>query len=124
MAVNALAAWGLMIRPARKAIVAIAGTLLLALILQNGNRLEPPAAPVQATAVLLQQNLDVNQNNAWRPQEYQEHVDRFVKLSERNCAPYLAGMPQLDRSPCFPRLLDRCRRFRCGFCKWGGRRRD
>jgi apolipoprotein N-acyltransferase len=55
---NALIAWGL-VAPKRRLLIFISG-LVVALVLQNGDHFAPPAAPVQATAVLLQQNLNVN----------------------------------------------------------------
>ena len=71
-------------------------------MLQNGDHFAPPAAPVQATAVLLQQNLNVNQDNSWPGAEYDEHIDQFIKLSTHTCGPYLAGMPELDAYPVTP----------------------
>ena len=97
---NALIAWGL-VAPKRRLLIFISG-LLLALVLQNGDHFAPPAAPVQATAVLLQQNLNVNQDNSWPGSEYDEHMSQFIKLSTRTCAPYLAGMPELDAYPVTP----------------------
>jgi apolipoprotein N-acyltransferase len=97
---NALIAWGL-VAPKRRLLLFISG-LLVALVLQNGDHFAPPAAPVQATAVLLQQNLNVNQDNSWPGSEYDEHVSQFVKLSTRTCAPYLAGMPELNAYPVTP----------------------
>ncbi len=97
---NALIAWGL-VAPKRRLLIFISG-LLVALVLQNGDHFAPPAAPVQATAVLLQQNLNVNQDNSWPGAEYDEHMSQFIKLSTRTCGPYLAGMPELDAYPVTP----------------------
>ncbi len=97
---NALIAWGLF-APKRRLLIFISG-LLLALVLQNGDHFAPRPAPVQATAVLLQQNLNVNQDNSWPGAEYDEHVSQFIKLSTRTCGPYLAGMPELDAYPVTP----------------------
>ncbi len=80
---NALIAWGL-VAPKRRLLIFISG-MLLALVLQNGDHFAPPAAPVQATAVLLQQNLNVNQDNSWPGSEYDEHMSQFIKLSTRTC---------------------------------------
>jgi apolipoprotein N-acyltransferase len=76
--------------------------MLAALVLQNGDHFAPPPAPVQATAVLLQQNLNVNQDNSWPGAEYDEHMSQFIKLSTRTCGPYLAGMPELNAYPVTP----------------------
>ena len=97
---NALIAWGL-VAPKRRLLIFISG-LLVALLLQNGDHFAPPAAPVQATAILLQQNLNVNQDNSWPGDEYDQHMSQFIKLSTRTCGPYLAGMPELDEYPVTP----------------------
>ncbi len=96
MAGNALIAHGLLHRPVRRGVLRFTAALVLALVLQNGYRLTPPPAPVQATAVLVQQNLDVNQDNSWPGPSYQEHVADFIQLSAHTCGPYLAGMPELN----------------------------
>jgi apolipoprotein N-acyltransferase len=93
---NALIAWGLLASSAKRGITILIGGLALALILQNGDHFAPPPSPVQATAVLLQQNLNVNQDNSWPGDEYAQHLAQFVKLSTRTCGPYLAGMPEMN----------------------------
>ncbi len=102
MAGNALVAHGLLQRRSDSGLARFAAALVLVLILQNGYRLNPPPAPVQATAVLVQQNLDVNQDNTWPGPYYQEHVDEFIQLSGHTCGPYLAGMPELDAYTVIP----------------------
>jgi apolipoprotein N-acyltransferase len=93
---NALIAWGL-VAPLMKRRATIVGvSLLLAIVLQNGDHFPPPAAPTEATGVLLQQNLNVNQDNNWPGPEYQTNLGSFARLSTRTCAPYLAGMPELN----------------------------
>ena len=99
---NALLAAGLVSPTARRGLPRFAGALILIVLLQNGNRLAPSAAPVQATAVLVQENVNVNENNAWPGPEYQEHVSQFISLSRHTCGPYLAGMPELDAFPVTP----------------------
>jgi apolipoprotein N-acyltransferase len=99
---NALIAWGVLAStPKRRLAILISGFLTL-LLLQNGDHFAPPAAPVSATAVLLQQNLDVNQDNSWPGAEYEEHLSQFLKLSSHTCGPFLAGMPELDAYPVTP----------------------
>jgi len=102
MAGNALIAWGLLASSLKRRIAILISGLMAALVLQNGDHFAPPAAPVQATAVLLQQNLNVNQDNSWHGAEYQEHLAQFVKPSTRTCGPYLAGMPELNDYPVTP----------------------
>jgi apolipoprotein N-acyltransferase len=97
---NALIAWGLL-APKHRLAIFISG-FLLALVLQNGDHFAPPAAAVQATAVLLQQNLNVDQDNSWPGTEYDQHMSQFLKLSARTCGPYQAGMPELDAYPVTP----------------------
>jgi apolipoprotein N-acyltransferase len=94
---NALIAWGLLATSAKNRLYLLLTALLAALALQNGDHFEPKASPVQATAVLLQQNLNVNQDNSWPGDEYQDRLNQFVKLSSaRTCGPYLVGMPELN----------------------------
>ena len=96
LAGNALIAGGLLATTLRRGLSIFGVGLLLALVLQNGDRFTPPNAPVQATAVLLQQNLNVNQDNSWPGAQYAEHLSQFVKLSTRTCGVYLAGLPELN----------------------------
>ena len=102
MAGNALLAYGLLRPPRRGRLLSSVGALALVLLLQNGNRLVPAPARAQATAVLVQQNLDVNQDNRWPDPLWQQHVDEFIRLSGHTCGPYLAGMPELDAYPVMP----------------------
>jgi apolipoprotein N-acyltransferase len=96
MAGNALITGGLAASPARRRLALFGAGVLVALLLQNGDRYSPAPAPTQATAVLVQQNLNVNQDNVWPGPEFEEHVEQFIRLSELTCEPYLAGMPELD----------------------------
>ncbi|HEY4051489.1 MAG TPA: apolipoprotein N-acyltransferase [Acidobacteriaceae bacterium] len=102
MSGNALIAQALFRKAPSRVIPQFIGAFLLALLLQNGDRLVPPPAPVEATAVLVQQNLNVNQDNAWNDLEYRTQVAEFIRLSRRTCGPYLAGMPDLDAYPVAP----------------------
>jgi apolipoprotein N-acyltransferase len=99
---NALIAWGVLAStPKRRTAILVTG-LVAAVVLQNGDHFAPPPSPVQATAVLLQQNLNVNQDNTWPGGEYAEHINQFIKLSSKTCGPYLAGMPELNAYPVTP----------------------
>jgi apolipoprotein N-acyltransferase len=102
LAGNAFLAAGLLVsNPKRRTpLLIVAG--LTALVLQNGDHFAPPAAPTQATAVLVQQNLNVDQDNSWPGPEYNRHLAEFLKLSLRTCGPYLAGMPELNSYPVTP----------------------
>jgi apolipoprotein N-acyltransferase len=74
-------------------------------ILQFSRWLPSPAAPTQATAVLLQENLTVHQDNSWPDQAWDEkthsflhpwneNIARFLRASEQSCTPYFTGLPQ------------------------------
>jgi apolipoprotein N-acyltransferase len=102
LAGNALIAWGTLASTLRRRLVILPGALVVALLLQNGDHFPPPAAPVEDTAVLLQQNLNVNQDNSWPGPEYAENLKELVRLSTRTCGPYLAGMPELNDYPVTP----------------------
>ena len=99
---NALFAWGLLAGSPQRRGGILTAALLGTVALQNGDHFAPRPAPVQATAVLLQQNLNVNQDNAWHGEEFQAHLSQFIKLSTRTCGPYLAGTPELNAYPVTP----------------------
>jgi apolipoprotein N-acyltransferase len=99
---NALLAGGILVAAQARRYAPLVGGAVLVLLLQNGDHFQPPAAPVSATAVLLQQNLNVNQDNSWPGSEYDEHMNRFLRLSTRTCGPYLAGMLNLNAYPVTP----------------------
>jgi apolipoprotein N-acyltransferase len=99
---NALIAWGFLASTGKRRLMLLAIGFLAALVLQNGDHFAPPSAPSPATAVLLQQNLNVNQDNRWPGADYEHHVSEFAKLSTRTCGPFLAGMPDLNAYPVTP----------------------
>ena len=99
---NALIAWGVLASTPKRRIAVLITGLVAVLVLQNGDHFAPASAPAPATAVLLQQNLNVNQDNNWPGHEYEDHLDQFVKLSSRSCGPFLAGMPDLNAYPVTP----------------------
>ena len=102
LAGNAFLAAGLLVANPRRRTPLLIAAGLTALVLQNGDHFAPPAAPTQATAVLVQQNLNVDQDNSWPGPEYNRHLAEFLKLSLRTCGPYLAGMPELNSYPVTP----------------------
>jgi apolipoprotein N-acyltransferase len=97
---NAFIAAGLL--ASRRRISLFVAGLLVALVLQNGDHFAPPGPPVEATAVLVQQNLNVNQDNSWPGAEYDQHLSQYVKLSSRTCGPYLKATPELNAFPVTP----------------------
>ena len=99
---NALIAWGFLASKGKRRLLLLTGGFLAVLVLQNGDHFAPPSAPSPATAVMLQQNLNVNQDNRWPGADYEHHVSEFAKLSTRACGPFLAGMPDLNAYPVTP----------------------
>jgi apolipoprotein N-acyltransferase len=94
MAGNAMFAAALLACPFSRRVRFTLGGVLFASGLQLGSLLTPPPAPTEATAVLLQQNLDVNQSNDWFGPEWDNHTAEFIALSLKTCTPYFAGMPE------------------------------
>jgi apolipoprotein N-acyltransferase len=81
-------------------------TLLFAGGLQIGSFTHAAATPTQATAVLVQQNLDVDQSNDWFGPEWDKKTAEFVDLSLKTCGPYFAGMPEPNPRLVVPRCPD------------------
>jgi apolipoprotein N-acyltransferase len=101
LAASALVAGGVVLRQ-RSLWVAGAGLIV---VLNAGLLWHPAPAPTQATAVLLQENLNVQQDNAWAGSifdaktgryvdEWDVNTGHFVELSRHTCTPYIAGMPE------------------------------
>jgi apolipoprotein N-acyltransferase len=60
-----------------------------------GVSVPPPHPAPTATAVLIQPNLDVGDENAWsRPGEWEQHIAEFQRLAGLQCKTYIAGIPQ------------------------------
>ena len=59
-----------------------------------GMRVEKPRPAVQATAVLVQPNLDVIADNTWTAARWTEKLAEFRKLGGESCKQYIAGMPE------------------------------
>jgi apolipoprotein N-acyltransferase len=65
--------------------------------LWSGYELLPVNAPTSATAVLVQPDLDVTQEeaNLWdTPEAWNAHIAEFHKLANEQCKTYIAGIPQ------------------------------
>jgi apolipoprotein N-acyltransferase len=82
----------------------MAGVIATA-VLEAGLLWHPAAVPASATAVLLQENINVQQDNSWAGMEWNQQTGRYVDLwdvmttrymqwSEHTCTPYIAGMPE------------------------------
>ncbi len=77
----------------KRALAFFAAAALAATIHFAGHwRPGPSAAP--ATAMLLQPNLNVDANNNWSGETFDDHVQRLAALSENKCSPYIDGMPE------------------------------
>jgi len=120
MVVNALFAAGFVWRKKLWWMGAVAVTVLL----EAGLLWHPAPSPTSATAVLLQENLSVQQDNSWTGTEWDpktgKYVDlwdintnRFVQWSEHTCTPYIAGMPE-TRAPLITPDCDAARASRDG----------
>jgi apolipoprotein N-acyltransferase len=107
LAVNALFAAAITWRKRFWGIYILPGAVAVTLLLQAGLLWHPAPSPTSATAVLLQQNLSVQQDNSWAGTQWDpktgKYVDvwdvntnRFMQWSERTCTPYIAGMPETD----------------------------
>ena len=59
-----------------------------------GSNLRPPEPAVEATAVLVQPNLNVASDDVWVGPEWDRHIAQFAALGAQRCAGYLAGMPE------------------------------
>ena len=99
VAANALVVGGLLLdRCSGRLPSGIAGAAML-LVGAVGVTLQPPKPAPTASAVLVQPNLDVADDNRWnRPGEWDEHIAEFAKLAGEQCKTYIAGIPQTGAS--------------------------
>jgi apolipoprotein N-acyltransferase len=85
------------------------GAVAVTALLEAGLLWHPAPSPTAATAVLLQENLNVQQDNSWAGTQFDPKTgtyldlwdvmtNRFMQWSERTCTPYIAGMPE-TRAP-------------------------
>jgi apolipoprotein N-acyltransferase len=97
VAVNALLA-GAFVFPSSRLNIASAGTGLALIALSLAGLVTSPSkATTSATAVLVQPNLDVTQDeaNLWdTPQAWNTHIAQFRQLANEQCKAYIAGIPQ------------------------------
>ncbi|HET7104523.1 MAG TPA: apolipoprotein N-acyltransferase [Terracidiphilus sp.] len=92
--VNALLAGCLLKGRQRQRWVAGITGAILALGGWAGLFLKTPAAPTTATAMLVQPNLDVGNDNVWPGTAWDEHIAGFTRLAEDVCKAYIRGIPQ------------------------------
>lgn len=121
LAVNALLAAGFVLKKKQWWVAGAAATVLL----EAGLLWHPAASPTSATAVLLQENLSVQQDNAWAGTQWDpktgKYVDqwdvntsRFLQWSERTCTPYIAGMPETGA----PQVTPECPETKASLIVW------
>lgn len=98
VAVNVLIAAVLLLWPRRESRRLASLTAILGFLLQVGGLVighYVPRVSTQATAVLIQPNLDVGADIDWSsPAAWQQHIDWVQKLAGEQCKTYIAGIPQ------------------------------
>ena len=79
---------------------------LLMLVAADGFLIRPPRPPVEATAVLIQPNLDVVADEVWTEAQWKNELEQFQKLGGETCKQYIKGLPetgaQLGEVECGP----------------------
>jgi apolipoprotein N-acyltransferase len=98
MAVNALFVAALLAPSIHLRIRLGAGAVLAAVLLQLGSWMPPKPSPTQATAVLLQANFSVTQNNDWIGEEWDRNIARFLQQSRDTSASWYQGVPEPSKS--------------------------
>lgn len=93
MAVNALLAAALLALSVHTRVRVGTGAVLLAVLLQMGSWMQPKPAPTQATAVLVQGNFSVDQENDWPGPMWDQNIGRFLAQSESMSGTFYEGMP-------------------------------
>ncbi len=71
-----------------------AGAALAAVLFQLGSWMPPKPSPTQATAVLLQANFSVTENNDWLGEDWGRNIARFLQQSQNASAPWYEGVPE------------------------------
>ncbi len=104
VAVNALIAGGLLLECCRgkhcpgnwlanRRVWGVSGAILL-MVCGAGVTIAPPRPAPTATAVLIQPNLNVGDDNPWIGAVWGRHIAQFVNLAGEMCKGYIAGIPQ------------------------------
>jgi apolipoprotein N-acyltransferase len=82
----------------RRSAVQLSSICIAILLILSGIHRTPEQVPTTATAVLVQPNLDVADDNAWSGTEWDQHIAEFAKLAGEQCKTYIAGIPQTGAS--------------------------
>jgi apolipoprotein N-acyltransferase len=107
VAANALLASSILLRCDKfRRGFAIAGVLLMAIGV-GGLLLKPVQPATEATAMLVQPNLDVTEDNLWRGAEWDQQMADFTRLAYDQCnaSKYIPGIPELEKSVVVPKCL-------------------
>jgi apolipoprotein N-acyltransferase len=67
--------------------------LVLILIACLGLKEKPPQPTTDATAMLVQPNIDVATDDVWAGAEWPRHMAEFQRLASQTCKSYLVGLP-------------------------------
>jgi apolipoprotein N-acyltransferase len=90
---NALLAGSILLTGRCRVACAVAGPAIV-LCGVAGLAMKVSPAPIGATAVLVQPNLDVTNDDPWGPQVWNQHIAVFESLADEQCKKYVAGIPQ------------------------------
>ena len=102
VAVNCAIAGLFLFRGWRTRILPALIALAIAVFLQTGMSRQVPERPTQATAVLLQPNLNVGGGNNWPGDVFDLKMQHFVAISENTCNPYFDGLPARGTPETYP----------------------
>jgi apolipoprotein N-acyltransferase len=105
LCVNVIFVLGLICSPLPWRVGYCAAGVALVAVLQSGCWMTPKAAPTQATAVLLQENLSVTHNNSWLGAEWGQNASAYLDASARTCSPFIAGMPETSARVILPQCV-------------------
>ena len=81
--------------------------LLIGFVISGGVLFKPPEPPAQATAMLMQPNLDVVNDDVWVGREWDRQIAQFKKLAGNSCAGFLNGMPDTGAMVVSPACTDK-----------------
>jgi apolipoprotein N-acyltransferase len=70
------------------------GGLGIVLVCATGFVVKRPQPPVEATAMLVQPNLNVATDDVWVGTEWDRQIAQFERLGKTACGSYLAGVPE------------------------------
>jgi apolipoprotein N-acyltransferase len=77
--------------------------ILIAFVFSAGVLSAPPKPGAEATAVLVQPNLNVASDDVWVGPEWDRHIASYTELGSQSCGTYLAGMPDTGAAKVMPK---------------------